>query len=137
MKNGAAQANATPKLKGMASHQPLIFWRGPSTQIHRVTALAPTSRSALKEREAAVLLALLALPLILSGLGWIGWKLLQSRLISCTACGTTGLKGAAVCAVCGTPYASAGCSPVSAAVPSAPASDLTIDVVAQDVNSDS
>ena len=84
-----------------------------------------------------VLLTLLALPLILSGLGWIGWKLLQSRMISCTACGATCLKGAAVCAVCGTPYASAGDSPASAAAPSVPASDLTIDVVAQDVDSDS
>ena len=84
-----------------------------------------------------VLLTLLALPLILSGLGWIGWKLLQSRMISCTVCGATGLKGAGVCAVCGTPYANAGDSPTSAAAPSAPASDLTIDVVAQDVDSDS
>jgi hypothetical protein len=42
-----------------------------------------------------------------------------------------------VCAVCGTPYADAVDNPASAAAPSAPASDLTIDVVAQDVDSDS
>ena len=34
----------------------------------------------------ACCLALLALPVILSGLGWIGWKLLQSRMIGCAAC---------------------------------------------------
>ena len=84
-----------------------------------------------------VLLTLLALPLILSGLGWVGWKLLQSRMVTCTACGASGLKGAGVCAVCGTSYANAGANPVGAAGPSTPASDLTIDVVAQDADSDS
>ena len=84
-----------------------------------------------------VLLTLLVLPLILSGLGWIGWKLLQSRMISCAACGATGLKGAGVCALCGTPYANAEASAGGAAAPSTPASDLTIDVIAQDVDSDS
>ena len=100
--------------------------------------LVPTAAGRLLlDLAGGVLLALLALPLILSGLGWIGWKLLQSRMISCTVCGATGLKGAGVCAVCGTPYANAGDSPISAAAPSAPASDLTIDVIAQDVDSDS
>ena len=100
--------------------------------------LVPTAAGRLLlDLAGGVLLALLALPLILSGLGWIGWKLLQSRMISCTACGATGLKGAEVCAVCGTPYPSTGDNPASAAAPSTPASDLTIDVVAQDVDSDS
>ena len=100
--------------------------------------LVPTAAGRfLLDLAGGVLLALLALPLILSGLGWIAWKLLQSRMISCTACGATGLEGAAVCAVCGTPYASAGGQSASAATPSTPASDVTIDVVAQDVDSDS
>ena len=100
--------------------------------------LVPTAAGRLLlDLAGGVLLALLALPLILSGLGWIGWKLLQSRMISCTACGSTGLKGAGVCAVCGTSYPSAGDNPASAAASSTPASDLTIDVVAQDVDSDS
>ena len=100
--------------------------------------LLPTAAGRLLlDLAGGVLLALLALPLILSGLGWIGWKLLQSRMISCSACGATGLKGAAVCAVCGTPYANAADKPASAAAPFTPASDLTIDVVAQEVDSGS
>ena len=100
--------------------------------------LVPTAAGRLLlDLAGGVLLALFALPLILSGLGWIGWKLLQSRMISCTSCGATGLKGAAVCAVCGTPYVSAGGHSSSAAAPSTPASDVTIDVVAQDVDSES
>lgn len=100
--------------------------------------LLPTAAGRLLlDLAGGVLLALLALPLILSGLGWIGWKLLQSRMISCTVCGASGLKGAAICAVCGTPYANAADKPASAAAPFTPASDLTIDVVAQDVDSGS
>ena len=100
--------------------------------------LVPTAAGRrLLDLAGGVLLALLALPLILSGLGWIGWKLLQSRMISCNACGSTGLKGAEVCAVCGTPYANVGDKSASAAAPTTPACDLTIDVVAQNVESDS
>ena len=100
--------------------------------------LVPTAAGRLLlDLAGGVLLALLALPLILSGLGWIAWKLLQSRMISCAACGATGLKGSGLCNVCGTPYANAGDTPASAAAPSTPASDLTIDVIAQDVDSDS
>ena len=100
--------------------------------------LVPTAAGRLLlDLAGGVLLALLALPLILSGLGWIAWKLLQSRMIICAACGATGLKGAGVCAVCGTPYAKAGDTPANAAAQSTPASDLTIDVIAHDVDSDS
>ena len=112
---------------------PAVLWIG----VVLLLLLPTAAGRLLLDLAGGVLLALLALPLILSGLGRIGWKLLQSRMISCTACGATGLKGAAVCAVCGTPYAIEGDSPASAAAPSVPASDLTIDVVAQDVDSDS
>ena len=100
--------------------------------------LVPTAAGRLLlDLAGGLLLTLLALPLILSGLGWIGWKLLQSRMVTCTACGATGLKGTGVCALCGTPYANAEASVDAAAAPSTPASDLTIDVIAQDVDSDS
>ena len=100
--------------------------------------LVPTAAGRLLlDLAGGLLLALLAIPLILSGLGWIGWKLLQSRMVSCTACGATGLKGTGICAVCGTPYANAEANSGVAAASSTPASDLTIDVIAQDVDSDS
>ena len=81
-------------------------------------------------------LVLLAVPLLLTGLGWIGWKMLQSRMVSCSACGTSSLKGVAVCPACGTPI------PVDQREPASsdsavPASGVTIDVTAQEVNSDS
>ena len=62
--------------------------------------LVPTAAGRLLlDLAGGLLIALLALPLILSGLGWIGWKLLQSRMMTCTACGATGLKGTGICAV--------------------------------------
>ena len=114
---------------------PAVLWIGVVLLL-----LVPTAAGRLLlDLAGGLLLTLLALPLILSGLGWIGWKLLQARMISCDACGATGLKGGGVCAVCGTPYANTGgnVAAAAAASPSTPASDLTIDVIAQDVDSDS
>ena len=100
--------------------------------------LVPTAAGRLLlDLAGGLLLTLLALPLILSGLGWIGWKLLQSRMITCTTCGATGLKGAGVCSFCGTPYPTAADNTGVSAAQSTPARDLTIDVIAQDVDSDS
>ena len=81
-------------------------------------------------------LVLLAVPLLLTGLGWIGWKVLQSRMVRCPACGTASIKGVDRCPACGTsmPVDSSGTAPSDPAVP---ASDVTIDVTAQEVNSDS
>ena len=61
-----------------------------------------------------VALVLLAVPLILTGLGWIGWKLLQMQAEN-TQQSTVGSRTES----------------------STPASKVTIDVTAQDVESDS
>ena len=61
-----------------------------------------------------VALVLVAVPLILTGLGWIGWKLMQAQAER-TANSTVGSR-------------------TETAVP---ASEVTIDVTAQDVDSDS
>ena len=34
-----------------------------------------------------LLVVLLVLPLLMGGLGWVGWTVLQSRMQSCSACG--------------------------------------------------
>lgn len=50
-------------------------------------------------------LTLILLPLLLAGAGWIGWRILQSRLRSCEVCGFTGLGGE-VCPACGAAWGS-------------------------------
>lgn len=61
-----------------------------------------------------VALVLIAVPLILTGLGWIGWKLLQMQATSTSPATSE-----------------------SSANGSVPASDVTIDISAQEVGSDS
>lgn len=85
-----------------------------------------------------LMLAVVAIPLVLTGLGWIGWKVLQSRSRTCMACGAVSMAASPQCTVCGTPFA----EPSSQASsrprdPGVPASECTIDVTAQDVDAES
>ena len=83
-----------------------------------------------------VLVVLLLLPVLLGGLGWVGWKVLQSRMQPCSTCGAVGLGSNVQCSVCGTPYSTQADGQESQGV-AIPACDLTIDITAQDVDSDS
>ena len=81
-------------------------------------------------------LIVLALPLLLGGLGWIGWKLIQSRMQVCPACGAATLQRSPTCPVCGTamPVSNgSGDGAGSVDAVSTPASSATIDITAEDV----
>ena len=83
-----------------------------------------------------VALVLLALPVILGGVGWIGWKVLQSRMQVCSNCGSASLQATPVCAVCGSAFSKIETSRVANSqveVNSTPASSVTIDVTAEGV----
>ena len=85
-----------------------------------------------------VALVLLALPLILGGLGWIGWKVLQSRMQVCPNCGSASLQATPVCAVCGSAFSNSDSSKAASPqveIDSTPASSVTIDVTAEDIES--
>lgn len=77
-----------------------------------------------------LLVVVVALPLLLGGLGWLGWKLLQSRMVACPACGATGLNSTGRCSLCG-----ADLDAVDGSDSATPASSMTIDVKAEDVDS--
>ena len=84
-----------------------------------------------------VALVLLTLPVILGGVGWIGWKVLQSRMQVCSNCGSASLQTTPVCAVCGSAFSTADTAQASRSqteVDSTPASSVTIDVTAEDVD---
>ena len=81
----------------------------------------------------------LVLPFLLTGLGWLGWRVLQSRMVTCQACGVRTLGSSGQCPVCG-----AGLSDESGSTGfksdtdmSIPASSTTIDITAEDAGSDS
>ena len=85
-----------------------------------------------------VALVLLTLPVILGGVGWIGWKVLQSRMQVCPNCGSASFQATPVCAVCGSAFSKVETSSVANSqveVDSTPASSVTIDVTAEDVES--
>ncbi len=95
--------------------------------------LLPTAAGRLLlDLAGGLLLFLLVLPFLLTGLGWIGWKILQSRMVTCSACGSVNFGGSSVCSVCGSQL-----DGMSGPDPSVPASEVTIDVMAQDAGSDS
>ncbi len=83
-----------------------------------------------------LLLTLLFLPFILGGVGWIGWKVLQSRVRTCDACGTSTMSADDTCPMCGSPLPPkhSGNNSAQAVDDSLRASDVTIDVKAEDVD---
>ena len=88
---------------------PAILW------LVLLVLLLPTAAGRiLLDVVGGVALVLVAVPLILTGLGWIGWKLLQMQAEN-TQQSTVGSRTES----------------------STPASEVTIDVTAQDVDSDS
>ena len=80
-----------------------------------------------------LMFALIALPIVITGVGWIGWQLLKSRLIQCEVCGASIINNSAQCPICGsvtsTKEKSQGSSPISNSIP---ASSATIDISAEE-----
>ncbi len=77
------------------------------------------------------MLASLLIPLALTGLGWVGWKLLQSQMIICDGCGTRLMKNTSICPLCGSTATNQ--SSENQNGKSVPASSVTIDVEAEDL----
>ena len=48
-----------------------------------------------------LLLFFILLPFLLGGLGWIGWKIIQSRMKTCNSCGASFLNEITQCPICG------------------------------------
>ena len=84
-----------------------------------------------------LMLVLLALPVILGGVGWIGWKLLQSRMRTCPACGTVSFATTGSCQMCGADLpktAKPSSSPSEVSDNAVPASAATIDISAEELD---
>ena len=81
-------------------------------------------------------IALLALPLLLTGIGWLGWKYLQSRLIKCEFCGASIISNSDQCPACGSNLSMQEQSKgtTSQVKKSIPASSAIIDVTAKDAD---
>ncbi len=102
--------------------------------------LVPTAAGRLVlDLAGGLMIVFLALPLLLTGLGWLGWRILQSRMITCKKCGMSSFKDSSgLCPLCGAglseDFEQQGFTSFSKNSP--PASAATIDVSAEDAGSD-
>tara|TARA_Y100001968_G_scaffold266413_1_gene255925 strand:+ start:25980 stop:26330 length:351 start_codon:yes stop_codon:yes gene_type:complete len=81
----------------------------------------------------SLLFLFLLLPIFITGAGWIGWKILQSKMQSCDICGTSFLKDNPQCPVCGAiSIQEKNTNSSSRKEDSIPASSVTIDITPKD-----
>ena len=80
----------------------------------------------------SLVLLIFLLPIILTGLGWIGWKLLQSRLNQCKNCGTTFFNDLSTCPICGGKVSTKRDGSQNKDSNFIPASSVTIDIVPEE-----
>tara|TARA_B100000700_G_scaffold236299_1_gene262116 strand:+ start:353 stop:652 length:300 start_codon:yes stop_codon:yes gene_type:complete len=76
------------------------------------------------------LFLLLALtPVILGGLGWIGWRVIKSKLQTCETCGSSFLNNQSFCPICG-----ATTTNTQNSFENIPASSATIDIKPEEID---
>ncbi len=78
-----------------------------------------------------LLLIFLALPILLAGAGWLGWRYLQSKMITCNSCGINFLNLSNQCPACG---AIIKVQSEEESNSSIPASSATIDITAKGID---
>ena len=70
----------------------------------------------------------IVLPLIVTVLGWIGWKIFKSNVNNCNICGSMFLSGSGECPICGSKIKEKSINGNQ----NIPASDVTIDIDAEE-----
>ena len=91
----------------------------------------PAGKLLLNLAGGLIFLALIV-PIALGGIGWIGWRLIQSRMIKCETCGVTTFAASDNCPVCGANLPKK--NSVFSAEQSKVASDVTIDISAENID---
>ncbi len=98
--------------------------------------LLPTAAGRfLLDLAGGLLLALLALPILITGVGWLGWRFIQSRMVKCEVCGTNIFSESLECPACGSSLFEQKQKEDSiSSNNSIPASAATIDITAKDAD---
>jgi len=74
-----------------------ILW----TSIVLIVLLPTAAGRLIIDLAGGVLILLILTPLILGGALWIGLKLIQSKITTCTNCGANLLNNTKICPICG------------------------------------
>ena len=102
--------------------------------------LLPTAAGrVLVDIAGGLMLVAVLIPLLITGFGWIGWKILQSKMVTCEVCGVRTFQNNGNCSFCGSAFsneANTSGSSNSFQNNTGPASDATIDVQAEDISSE-
>ena len=72
-------------------------------------------------------------PLLLAGFGWIGWKILQSKINTCKNCGASFMNNVQQCPICGTKESNLNIK-YKEMIENIPASSVTLDVTPEDID---
>ncbi len=98
-----------------------------------ILLLIPTAAGRfLLDIAGGLLIILFLLPILLAGAGWIGWKLIQSKLTNCSNCGASFPNNLAQCPICGSEIILDSSS--ENINNNIPASSATIDIKAEESN---
>ena len=86
-----------------------------------------------------LMILFLALPILITGAGWVGWRLIQARMVTCESCGASSFINSDQCPICGSTSLAKNTNQKVASKEqslSTPASSATIDVSAEDAGKD-
>ncbi len=63
--------------------------------------LPPAGGRLILDIAGGLIFTLIAIPFVLSGVGWIGWRILQSKMSTCEVCGAKSFNTSIQCPMCG------------------------------------
>ena len=93
--------------------------------------LPSTAGRFLLDLAGGVVLIIVLLPILLGGVGWIGWKIIQSKMIPCEVCGVSSINNSKQCPFCGADRTTTQSNTQNQSIP---ASSATVDITAEDVD---
>ena len=76
-----------------------------------------------------IFLFLALLPIILGGVGWLTWKIIKSKVKTCSGCGSSFFNNLDICPICGENIGS-----TAKSFENIPASSATIDIQPEEIN---
>ena len=79
-----------------------------------------------------IMIGLVSLSLIFAGIGWLGWRIIQSKISTCENCGISTFNNPNQCPMCGFQKTNVNKNEEN----SIPASEATIDINFEETNED-